>query len=153
MLMTNWFECKVRLERVLEGGIRKRVSEVYLVNAVNFTDAEARIAREVAPLSVEPPVMLHMKRANYAEMFTAGQDADHWYKAKVLFITIDEKGQEKRTPNLMLVQATDFVDAVKRLREGMSGSMSSYEIHTLQESGLSDVLPMEVVVTRKPKEA
>lgn len=151
MLMNNWFECKVRLERVLEGGVRKRVSELWLVNAVNFTDAEARVTRELAPLSAEAPEVLNMKRAGYAEMFTAGANAAHWYKAKLLFVTIDEKGQEKRTPNLMLVQGEDFVDALKRLQEGMRGSMAAYEIHTLQESGITDVLEMQVEVGRTKK--
>lgn len=149
--MNNWFECKVRMERVLEGGVRKRVSELWLVNAVSFTDAEARVTRELAPLSAEVPEVLNMKRANYAEMFIAGAHASHWYKAKLLFVTIDDKGQEKRTPNLMLVQGEDFVDALKRLQEGMRGSMASYEIHTLQESGITDVLEMEVEVGRVKK--
>lgn len=150
MLMSNWFECKVRLERTLEGGVRKRVNELWLVNAVSFTDAEGRVVRELAPLSTESPVVLNMKRATYTEMFTAGADAAHWYKAKLLFVTIDEKGQEKRTPNVLLVQGSDFVDALRRLQEGMRGSMADYEIHTLQESGITDMLEMQVEVGRRP---
>lgn len=141
MLMDNWYECKVRLERAAEDGKRKRVSETYLVNAINCTEAETRVVRELAPGSIDAPVVINLKRANYAEMFTAGIDADRWYKVKCLFVTIDERGQEKRTPNTMLVQATDLEDAVARFNQGMKDSMSTYELHTVQESGIVDVFP------------
>lgn len=150
--MDNWFECKVRLERTIEEGKRKRVTETYLVNAINCTEAETRVVRELAPQSVEPPVVTNLKRANYAEMFTAGMDADRWYKVKCLFVSIDERGQEKRTPNLMLVQATDLEDAVARFNQGMKDSMATYELHTVQESGITDVFPYVAEVARKTAE-
>ncbi|MBO7661515.1 MAG: DUF4494 family protein, partial [Bacteroidaceae bacterium] len=49
MIMNNWFECKVRIEKVLEGGATKKVVEPYLVDALNFTEAEARIIEEMKP--------------------------------------------------------------------------------------------------------
>ena len=40
--MNNWFECKVKYEKTLETGTQKKVTEAYLVDAMTFTDAEAR---------------------------------------------------------------------------------------------------------------
>lgn len=152
MLMDNWFECKVRIERNTEEGKRKRVSETYLVNAINCTEAEARVVRELAPQAPEPPVVTTLKRAKYAEMFTAGIEADRWFKVKCLFVSIDERGQEKRTPNLMLVQATDLEDAIVRFNQGMKGSVATYELHTVQDSGITDVFPYVAEVARKTVE-
>jgi hypothetical protein len=57
-----------------------------------------------------------------------------------MFITLDEKTEtEKKTASLMLVQASDLHDAVKRFDEGMKGSMVDYEIHTIQETKIMDV--------------
>ena len=43
MIMNNWFECKVATEKTLEGGATKKVTEPYLVDALNFTEAEAHL--------------------------------------------------------------------------------------------------------------
>ena len=45
MAMHTWFECKIRYEKVMENGMQKKVTEPYLVDALSFTEAEARMAR------------------------------------------------------------------------------------------------------------
>lgn len=47
--MALWFECKVRFDKTMENGIVKKVTEPYLVDALSFTEAEARITEEVTP--------------------------------------------------------------------------------------------------------
>ena len=47
--MANWFECKIRYSKILETGLQKTVTESYLVDALSFTEAEARITEEMAP--------------------------------------------------------------------------------------------------------
>ena len=47
--MHNWFECKVSYEKMLENGMQKKVTEPYLVDALSFTEAEARIIEEIRP--------------------------------------------------------------------------------------------------------
>ena len=44
-----WFECKVKYEKTLQDGTVKKVSEPYLVDALNFTEAERRIIEEITP--------------------------------------------------------------------------------------------------------
>ena len=41
----------------------------------------------------------------------------------------------------MLVQATDLRDAVKKLDEGMKGSMADYIISSVAETNIMDVYP------------
>lgn len=145
--MNNWFECKVVTEKTLEGGATKKVTEPYLVDALNFTEAEARIIKEISPYCNGQLEVKDIKRVKYSEMFTSDKEsADKWYKVKCMFVTLDEKTQaEKRTASLMLVQASDLHDALKRFDEGMKGSMVDYEVHTVQETNLLDVFPFEVV--------
>ncbi len=130
---------------MLEGGATKKVTEPYLVDALNFTEAEARIIEEISPFCNGQLEVVDIKRARYCEMFTSElESADKWYKVKCLFVTLDEKTQvEKRTAQLMLVQASDLRDAVKRFDEGMKGSMIDYEIALVQETPLLDVFPYE----------
>jgi hypothetical protein len=74
----------------------------------------------------------------------AHEGGDRWYRCKVMFITVDEKtGVEKKSANIMLVQASDFQEAVKNLYDGMKDTMSDWEINTISETNLMDVFPYD----------
>ena len=151
MLMNNWFECKVKTEKTLENGTQKKVTEPYLVDALNFTEAEARIIREISPYCNGELEVVDIKRVKYSEMFTnEAESADKWYKVKAMFITLDEKSQtEKKSATFILVQASDFQNAVDTFVNGMKGGLSDYEIHTIQETNILDVFPFEAVSREK----
>ena len=143
MALHTWFECKIQYEKTIENGMTKKVTEPYLVDALSFTEAEARITEEMTPFITGEFSVSNIKRANYTELFYSDDtSADRWYKAKLQFITIDEKsGKEKKTSTLVLVQATDFRAALKNLDEGMKGTMADYLIASIQETPLMDVYP------------
>jgi len=145
-MMHNWFECKIRYDKVMEDGKSKKVTEPYLVDALSFTEAEARIIEEMAPFISGEFTVSDIKRANYTELFTSDDDnVDKWFKVKLYFITLDEKtGIEKKSATNMLVQAADLRDAVKKLDEGMKGSMADYEIACVTETTIMDVYPFDV---------
>ncbi|KAA6332563.1 hypothetical protein EZS27_018946 [termite gut metagenome] len=143
MSLHTWFECKIRYDKVMENGMNKKVTEPYLVDALSFTEAEARIIEEITPFISGEFIVADIKRANYSELFTSEQDAaDRWFKCKLLFITLDEKsGVEKKTATQILVQASDLHDAVKNLDEGMKGSMADYQIASVTETAIMDIFP------------
>ena len=143
MSMHTWFECKIRYEKTLENGMTKKVNEPYLVDALSFTEAEARIIEEMAPFISGEFTVSDIERANYSELFPSDEEAaDRWFKCKLLFITLDEKsGAEKKTSTQVLVQAADLRDAVKKLDEGMKGTMADYQIASVAETAIMDVYP------------
>ena len=143
MAMHNWFECKVRYEKTMPNGMNKKVTEPYLVDALSFTEAEARIIEEMTPFISGEFTVSDIKRAKYSELFPCEEEsADRWFKCKLYFITLDEKsGAEKRTSTLVLVQAADLRDAVKKLDEGMKGTMADYQIASVAETAIMDVYP------------
>lgn len=141
IIMMNFFECKIRYEKIMENGVNKKVTEPYLVDALSFTEAEARIIEEITPYISGEFTVSDIKRANYSELFPSEEDAaDRWFKCKLLFITLDEKsGAEKKTSTTVLVQASDLRDAVKKLDEGMKGTMADYVIASVTETAIMDV--------------
>ncbi|MBQ4525960.1 MAG: DUF4494 domain-containing protein [Bacteroidaceae bacterium] len=149
----TWFECKIRYEKTLENGMVKKVTEPYLVDALSFTEAEARIIEEMKPFISGEFTVSDIKRANYSELFFCDEDAaDRWFKSKLLFITLDEKsGNEKKVASNVLIQASDLRDAVKKLDEGMKGSMADYEIASMAETPIMDVYRYEVEPDVKPE--
>ena len=149
MAMNNWYECKVKYEKTLETGTQKKIAESYLVDAMSFTEAENRIIEEMKPFIAGEFEVAAVKKARISELFQ-DPDGDKWYRAKVMFITLDEKsGVEKKTASTMLIQARDFQRAVKNLEEGMKGTMSDWEINTIAETSLMDVFGMEVKVSKE----
>ena len=141
--MANWFECKVRYDKLQENGASKKVNEPYLVDALSFTEAEARITEEVTPYISGDFSISAVKRTKIAEIFWQG--GDRWYLVKVGFITIDEKtAVEKRSTSLILVQASDFKEAFEHFEEGMKGTMADYDIVSISETPLMDVFKMKL---------
>lgn len=143
MAMHTWFECKIRYEKTMENGMVKKVNEPYLVDALSFTEAEARIIEEITPFVTGEFTVSDIKRANYSELFPSEEEAaDKWFKCKLVFIMLDEKsGAEKKTSTQVLVQAADLRDAVKKLDEGMKGTMADYQIAMVSETPIMDVYP------------
>ena len=141
MAMHNWFECKIRYEKTMENGMTKKVNEPYLVDALSVTGAEARIIEEIRPFITGEFIVSDIKRANYSELFSSDEEAaDRWFKCKLMFITLDERsGAEKKTSVQILVQAADLHDAVKKLDEGMKGTMADYQIASIAETAIMDV--------------
>lgn len=143
-MMHNWFETKITYEKEIEGGMMKKVTEPYLVDALSFTEAEARIIKEMTPFMSGEFTVANIKRANYTEVFE-DETGDRWYKAKVVFISIDEKsGAEKKSASNMLIQALNIHQAIENLDKGMKGTMADYEIASITETMLMDIFPYAV---------
>lgn len=144
MVHHAWFECKIRYDKMMENGMQKKVTEPYLVDALSFTEAEARIIEEVTPFITGEFTVSDIKRANYSELFPSDEEsADRWFKCKLTFITLDKSGKEKTTSTQILVQAADLRDAVKKLDEGMKGTIAEYRIESIAETAIIDVYPYE----------
>ena len=144
-MMHNWFECKVRYEKLMENGVTRKANEPYLVDALSFTEAEARIIEEMQPYISGEFTVSDIKRARYSEIFTSPLESDDkWYKCKLNFITLDDKsGKEKKSSTQILVQAGDLKKAIDNLEEGMKGTLADYEIASVAETAILDIFPFE----------
>lgn len=146
--MSVWFECKVRYERMAENGVVKKVNEPYLVDALTFTEAEARIIEKITPYISGDFSISAVKKTKVSDIFFDDR-GDRYYMVKVNFISLDEKsGIEKKSANFMLVQASDLPDALKKFEEGMKGTLADYEIASIAETPLMDVFPFQLGVMK-----
>ncbi len=123
------YECGIRYKRTMENGMTKKVTELYLVDALSFAEAEGRITKEMEPYISGDFDVVTIKRTNYSEIVEGLSTADKWFKAKLNFISIDEKsGKEKKQAVHFIVRATDINNAHICVVEHMKGSMMDYEI-------------------------
>lgn len=91
------YECGIRYKKVADNGFTKKVTELYLVDALSFAEAEGRITNEMEPYISGDFDVVTIKRTNISEIVEGLSTADKWFKAKLMYITIDEKtGKEKK---------------------------------------------------------
>ena len=144
--MNYWFECKVSYERQADSMGMKKVSESYLVDAHSFTEAEKRIIKEIRPfVSVGELEVVNIRRARIAELFLNEEaEDDRYFRAKVNFITVDEKsGSEKKTSATMIVKSDSLPNAVTELKAQLDSQMASYEIAAVTDTQILDVFQYE----------
>ena len=141
----QWIKTSVRFTRRMENGTTKRVTDSYLVDAISFAEAEARIINEVTPPYYSGEINVSaVKKSNVLEIFRNKVEYDcvqKWYKAKVAFISLDEKtNSEKRTTAVYMVQAPDFHNALENFVEGMKKeTMEDFVIVGIEETTILDV--------------
>lgn len=151
---STWFECKVRYNKTQEDGSEKLVNELYVVDALSFTEAEASIIDNMSVYVSGELKVANINRANYNEIFFSDiDDDDLWFKARLAFITIDEKkDKEKRTYVNYLIQAKYIERAKRYVDEVMGKSMIDYELKSLSETKIFDVFEHKPSTDNKQKE-
>lgn len=148
---STWFECKVRYEKTQEDGSEKLVNELYVVDALSFTEAEASIIDNMSVYVSGEFKVANINPANYNEIFFSDiDDDDLWFKARLAFITIDEKKDKekrtyvkKRTYVNYLIQAKSIERAKRYVDEVMGKTMIDYELKSLSETKIFDVFEHE----------
>ena len=139
--MQTWFECKVKYVKIDDDGRERKVSEVYLVDAVSFTDAETRIIQQMETMVRGEFMVDNIKKSNIVEIFPH-ENGEWWYKARIGIVTIDEKaGKEKKINNYFLVAADDLKQALQRLEEGLAYVLVPYQTTSLAICNIVDVFP------------
>ena len=138
---SDWFDVKFQYEKTQEDGMQKKVTELYTVDALSFTEAEERITEEMAVYVGGDTFIKSISRAPYGEIFFDDREsADKFYKAKLDFITIDEKTEkEKKSTVTYLVQAANLDEAKKNIIGVMDGTMIDYDIQSIAETKIMDV--------------
>lgn len=137
----NWFETKIRYEKMMDDGKQKMVTEQYVVDALSFTEAEALIIEEMSSYISGEFKVTGISQSSYGEIFFSDIDTDdRFFKVKLQFITIDEKTEkEKRSNVIYLVQAHTLQQAIKNIEEVMGSTMIDYAIAAVQETQIMDV--------------
>lgn len=138
----NFFETKIRLDRVNEEGLIVKFVELYVVDALSFTECEARTTEYISQYASGEFEILTETRAAYKEVFFSDNADDTlWYKTKVDFITLDERsGKQKHSKVVYLLQASSIESAKKNIDEAFSGTMMDYKVVSLAEVPVADVI-------------
>jgi hypothetical protein len=130
-MMKQWFEAKVRYQKVTESGMEKKTTETFLVDSLSFTESESRTIEEVSPYIKGEFTIPAIKKSNITEVFDDSEEheGDAYWRIKCDFLTLDERsGAEKRSPQYFLLKAPGYDKVIPMFVERMKGSMADYEV-------------------------
>ena len=138
---STWFETKVRYDKTMDDGREKKVTEVFVVDALSFTEAETKITEELSAYTSGDTFIKAITRAPYSEvLFSDDSKDDKWYRVKLAFITLDERTEkEKKTLITYLFQAANIDKTRSYIKEFMSNSMTDYDVHSISETQILDI--------------
>lgn len=139
---SKWFEAKLRYDKVHDNGSEKKVTESFIIEALSFGEAE-KIALESLGSSVSGEIqVININPMKFNEViFNEEESCDRYYKAKLQFITIDEKtGNEKPKYFYYLVQASSFDNSKDTIRKMKPSTLIDYQIAAVSETKIVDVV-------------
>ena len=160
--MQTLFECTVRYDKPVEGTDKqKRVNEVYLFDALTYTEAEKRAYEQLPEVIKSEFIVVGIRKARYAEIIPS-EIGGYWYKVKVSFVYVDEdSGKEKAVNQIVLTMAEDIKSAVDSTTQSM-GDNTDFRVKAVNESNILDFfpyfekkdepLPEDVEISRMSKE-
>ena len=136
----NYFEVKVKYEKVQEDGKEKKVTESYLVDALSFTECEKRIIEEMKLFISGEFEVYSIARTKYEDIIETETDSNiSWYKTKLVFTSMDDNGKEKQEIHYMLVEGTNIDNAKDNLDKFMETTMADFKVVTISETPIMDI--------------
>lgn len=152
--MNTWFTVKVKYTKQLENGAFKRVSEPYLLAAMTFTDAEARIYEELGAIIRGEFTVTNIARTDYHDIFHY-DDCDTWYKCKITYEGATEDSEKpKKVSQNFLITATSVKEAYERMHESLSSMLVDFLIPSIVISPIVDIFPynedLDREIARRP---
>ena len=145
--MNSYFEVGVRFDKTMENGIIKKVTEIYLVDALSFTEAETRIVDYAQSylLTHGEFQVISEKRTNISDVVTTTESAaDKYYKVKHSIISFNEKtGLEKKLTQYIIVQAASNDNARDRYKQFVKGWLGDVELEAVSDTKIVDYIPYE----------
>jgi hypothetical protein len=140
--MTMFLKSQIRFSEVSSEGKRVSVSRSQLVEAVNWTDAETTLYKQYEGLDFTikriDPFTVH-------DIFQS-EEVQEFYLCKVVFVSENSKGKEKKYKQNMLVSAGSVPEAHERIHEELKSMLIPYEVKDVNKSPIAELFLQPVTV-------
>ena len=137
--MNNWFLVKVKYTKHLENGNLKRVTEQYLLEAMSFTDAEARIYDELGASIQGEFIVGGINIADIHDVFMTG-DCGEYYKCKISYELLgDDAENAKALTQNFLIEANSVIEAYERLVSFLKELIKEFTVTAITKTNIMDI--------------
>ncbi len=141
--MRSWFSCKVKYFKENEQGVVKGVTDTYILDAVSYAEAEARMYELLEGVIHGDFEVIKVSKHQYSDVFDY-ENTNYVYKGKIKYSSVDEKSEKERTVTNTLVIAGDSIeDACERLKREFATMLVPYTIIMMQEIDIVDIFPYQ----------
>lgn len=138
----HWFTCKVKRVRVDGEGNETKVTDLHVLDAYNYTEAEARMTFIMQRNTNGPFEIQQITKSNFAEVIRFDDDG-HWYRAKVAFVSfVEESGEERSSTQTFLINGADIRDVYDKITEFLKHTQASYVISAISFTKIVDIYPL-----------
>lgn len=142
--MPSWYLGKIQYAQEQENGSLKTITEAYLMDAVSYTDAEARLYGIVADNTPDFQIS-SLTKMKLSDVFDFKEEGgEYWFKVKMFYISIDDSkgpGVEKKIICYMLVNADNPKQAIERIEKSLATMLIPYEITDVNLTPILEVHP------------
>lgn len=141
-----YIETKVKYDKLQESGVSaKKTTESFLVDALSFAEAEARIIKERTPYISGDFTVNAVKKTKIGEIFF-NEAGGKFYLVKWQITTIDERPEElgkapveRKTTVLTLAQAESIEESLSLFKARMKGTLADYEVVAVSETQILEI--------------
>ncbi len=133
------FEVKIKYKGTNEKDKEVIIKRIFLLDAETFTEAEAVVTQEMK--ETNPNFFIEtITRSKIEKAFTNEEDCEY-YKAKVVFVSVDDAGKEGKTTAYYLVEAGSTQEA-NEITQGLMerDSIVPFSIEGVHLTKITDVL-------------
>lgn len=145
---------EVRTKRTtVEGNAYKTVKELWLFDVESFTEAEAKVILfmnkqfgkdQFQILKIQPS-----KIAQIGKSAKSNPEEDPFYKVKVDFLFLNDKGRIRREHQFSLIRAESPESAVEESGKMCDETLNDYEIMKVEKTKFSGVILIEQKQVKK----
>lgn len=145
-----WIETNIAYNVVNEKGVQKEIKEKYVVESIDFGQAEERIRKEMNCANRQIKILSPMVRTKYGEIcFADNTQIDTWWKVKVaeteeVEVRSRKGGVRTKTKiisHFYLIQATSDEGARRAVKEAIyKDSNADWEITDVNKTRILGVL-------------
>lgn len=133
------FEVKVGISDISTNENKK---QLYLVDAMTFTEAEAKAIKAATPYSSSGVEIKSERKCRVEELLNADdENADYWYRVKVDFATQEDLNKpEKHSVSNYLIKAGSIDDAMIGVLKVIDDMLANGRIISIVETSIIDYI-------------
>jgi len=137
--MKTFFNTTVKYQKQNDEGLLKEITEQYLVDAVNFTEAEAKVIEYLPPEVTGGVSVARVSKTNISSIID--NEKGVYFKAKVSYLSVDEEaGKEKKINDFMLIGEESFEKAFLELNNDLQKFTVSVEVESMVKTKILEVV-------------
>lgn len=134
-----YYEMTTKVTRPKDDGTEREVTERYITDCLTFEEAERKAMETYAADNASGDVVA-VKRSNVREIVNEGEDKEHYFKATIVDVFVDENGKEKELRYYVLIRADDLGEATAKANDYMRQGLQDMRLDGIVKTKILELL-------------